>query len=68
MGLGRYEDAVEQNIKAIELEPDAAIVYDSLADNYIFLNRLDEAENALLTGERKLGPAGFSLTSYDIAF
>ncbi len=68
MGLGRYEDAIEQNKKAIELEPDAAIVYGSLADNYIFLNRLNEAENALLTGERKLDTAGFSLTRYDIAF
>jgi tetratricopeptide (TPR) repeat protein/predicted Ser/Thr protein kinase len=66
-GLGRYEDAVEQNKKAIELDPDAAIVYDSLADNYIFLNRLDDAENALLTGERKL-ERGFSVTRYDIAF
>ena len=42
VGLGRYEEAVEQNKKAIALDPDVAIGYVTLAYNYVYLDRLNK--------------------------
>ncbi len=68
-GLGRYEEAVEQNKKAIALDPDAALGYLNLADNYLYLDRLNTAESALQTAlERKPQFAASPVLLYDIAF
>ena len=68
-GLGRYDEAVEQNKKAIALNPDAAVVYITLAGNYLYLDRLNTAENALQTGlEREPQFAASPVLLYDIAF
>ncbi len=56
LGLGRYENAIEEDKKAIELDPDAGHrVCSSGRQLSSYLDRLNEAENALQTGpERKL--------------
>ncbi len=69
MGLGRYEDGVEQGKKAIELNPDVAAVYAGLASDYLYLDRLNEAENTLrVAAERKVDSADLSVLRYTIAF
>jgi tetratricopeptide (TPR) repeat protein len=66
---GKYERAVEEARKAIELDPDFAISYYLLAAGNQSLGRLDEAENALdLAARRKLEAPDFLLGRYDIAF
>jgi tetratricopeptide (TPR) repeat protein len=68
-GLGRYEEALEQNKKAIALDPDAAIGYFTLAGNYLYLNRLNTAENVLQTAlDRKPQFAASPVLLYNIAF
>jgi eukaryotic-like serine/threonine-protein kinase len=68
-GLGRYEEGVEQGKKAIELNPDVAVAYMGLAADYLYLDRLAEAENTLrIASERQLDSADASVLRYDIAF
>jgi eukaryotic-like serine/threonine-protein kinase len=43
--LGQHEKAAEQNRKALDLEPDDVLCYNNLAQEYIALNRLDEAKS-----------------------
>ncbi len=67
--LAKYEKAVEEGQKAIELDPDFAIAYNVLALNYISLDRLGEAENTLQrASERKLEIPDFLVNRYEIAF
>ena len=69
MGLGRYEDGVEQGKKAVELNPDVAAVYAGLASDYLYLDRLNEAENTLrVAAERKVDSTDLSVLRYTIAF
>ena len=66
---GKYEKAVEESKKAIELDPDFAIGYNILALSYAYLDRLGEAENALQrASERKLEIPDFLVERYDLAF
>lgn len=44
---GRFEGAIAEGRKAIELDPDFAIAYFNIAVNSVYLNRLDEAANVL---------------------
>jgi len=68
-GLGKYERAVEEAQKSIELDPDGAIAYVNLADDYQYLNRLAEAEAVLKKAEdRKLEMPDFLVLRYDLAF
>jgi DNA-binding winged helix-turn-helix (wHTH) protein/tetratricopeptide (TPR) repeat protein len=67
--IGKYEQAVEEAKKAIELDPDLAISYYLLASNYESLDRLGEAENTLQrASDRKLQIPDFLILRYDIAF
>jgi tetratricopeptide (TPR) repeat protein len=68
-GSGHYDKAVEEGLKAIELDPDYSIGYVNVTFAYIYLNRLPEAE-ALLNkaSERKIETNEFSLCRYFIAF
>jgi tetratricopeptide (TPR) repeat protein len=66
---GRFEQAIAEGRKAIELDPDFAIAYFNIAVNNVYLNRLDEAENVL----RRAAGQGleideFLMLDYDIAF
>ena len=67
--LGKYEKAVEEGKKVIELDPDFAIGYNVLAISYQYLDRLGEAENTLQrASERKLEVPDFLVDRYAIAF
>ena len=67
--FGKYEKAVEEARKLVELDPDFPIAYYHLAFNYAYLDRLEEAENALQrAAERKLEIPELSIQRYDIAF
>src|SRR5262249_39784963 len=68
-GLGKYERAVEEAQKVIELDPHAGIGYANLADDYLYLDRLTQAEEALLrAAEHKVEMPDFSALKYDIDF
>jgi len=66
---GKYEKAVEESKRAIELDPDFAIGYNILAASYAYLDRLSEAESTLQrASERKLEIPDFLVQRYDFAF
>ena len=68
-GSGHYEKAVEEGLKALEIDPDYAIGYANVAFAYIYLNRPSEAEALLRkASERKIEAVNFSLCRYFIAF
>jgi serine/threonine protein kinase len=67
-GTGRYEKAVEEGQKALELDPDFAIGYVNTAWAYVYQNRLAEAEAVLRkASERKIDLIHLSLCRYAIA-
>jgi tetratricopeptide (TPR) repeat protein len=66
---GRFEQAIAEGRKAIELDPDFSIAYFNIAVNNVYLNRLDEAENVLRRAAgRGLEIDEFLMLDYDIAF
>jgi eukaryotic-like serine/threonine-protein kinase len=66
---GRYEQALAEARKAIELDPDFAIVYYSLGVNNAYLGGLEEAEDAMNRATaRGLDTDEFIMLAYDIAF
>src|SRR3984885_4301386 len=68
-GTGRYETAVEEGLKALELDPDYSIGYENVAWDYIYLDRWSEAEALLLkASEHKVETADYSVIRYFIAF
>ena len=68
-GSGHFDTAVVEGQKAIELDPDFSIGYENVAWNYVYLNRLPEAEAVLRkASERKIEVTQFSLCRYSIAF
>jgi eukaryotic-like serine/threonine-protein kinase len=67
--VGRYQQAIVEARKAIELDPDFTIAYYNLGANNVYLGRLDEAENVL----RRAAGRGLEIDEYlmlehDIAF
>jgi eukaryotic-like serine/threonine-protein kinase len=67
--LGRYERAVEEGRTGIELAPDAYIGYYLLAYNFVYLDRLAEAEDLLRrTSERRMETPFLSHLRFDVAF
>ena len=68
-GCGRYEKAVEEGQKAIQMDPDFAIGYVNTVWAYVYQNRLAEAEEVLRkASERKIDVVDLSLCRYSIAF
>jgi DNA-binding winged helix-turn-helix (wHTH) protein len=66
---GRYEQAIAEARKAIEFDPDFAMAYFNLGVNNVYLNRPEEAENALRRAVgRGLDIDEFSMLQHDIAF
>jgi eukaryotic-like serine/threonine-protein kinase len=66
---GRYEKAAAESERAIELDPDLSMGYYNLGANNAYLDRLDEAENALRrAAARGLEIDEFIMLDYDIAF
>ncbi len=67
--FGKYEKAIEEDNKAIGIDPDFAIVYSNLAYSYQYLDRLREAEATLQQASgHKLQMSFFLVQRYDIAF
>jgi serine/threonine protein kinase len=67
--LGRYEKAVEEGHKVIELAPDTYTGYFLLGYNLVYLDRLVEAEDVLRrSSERKMEGPFLSLLRFDLAF
>ena len=67
--FGKYEKAVEESSKAIELDPDFAIAYSLLTVSYVALDRLGDAENTLQrASDGKLEVPDLSVVRYQIAF
>jgi serine/threonine protein kinase/tetratricopeptide (TPR) repeat protein len=68
-GTGRFEKAVEEGLKAIELDPNFAIGYENVAFAYLYLNRPLDAESLLgKASERKINIVQFALIRYFAAF
>ena len=67
--FGKYEKAVEESTKAVELDPDFAIGYSDLAFDNVYLDRLGQAEKILqLASARNLEASDALVLPYDIAF
>jgi len=67
--LGNPQKALEQAREAIRLEPNHALNYYNLGVDYIFLNRLEEAETVFRQAEeRKLENDGMPRARYLLAF
>ena len=68
-GSGHYDTAIEEGLKAIEIDPDFSIGYENVAWAYIYVNRLSDAEALLrMAAARKIEVIQFSLVRYAIAF
>jgi eukaryotic-like serine/threonine-protein kinase len=66
---GRYQQAIVEARKSIELDPDFVIGYYNLGVNNVYLDRLDEAENVLRRAAgRGLEIDEFLMLEHDIAF
>jgi DNA-binding winged helix-turn-helix (wHTH) protein/tetratricopeptide (TPR) repeat protein len=66
---GRYQQAIVEARRSIELDPDFAIGYYNLGVNNVYLNHLDEAENVLhRAAGRGVEIDEFIMLEHDIAF
>jgi DNA-binding winged helix-turn-helix (wHTH) protein/tetratricopeptide (TPR) repeat protein len=67
--LGRYEQAISEDLRAIELNPDYAVTYSNLMEVYTPLNRLEEAKATYGKAlERKLDGPFLHADKYVVAF
>jgi len=67
--FGKYEKAVEESRKVVEIDPDFALGYFQLAFSYTYLDRLEEAGGALQrASERKLEIPELLVQRFSIAF
>jgi tetratricopeptide (TPR) repeat protein len=67
--LGKFEKAVGESKKAIELDPDHAMAYANLAATYRFRNQLEEAERTVRRArDRKLEIPDFRIAGFYFAF
>ncbi len=67
--LGRFEKAVEEGKKCIEMNPDTSITYSNIAEAYVDLERLADAKAVLeRASARKLSIPEFNVIRYKIAF
>ena len=68
-GTGKYLKSIEEARKALALDPDFLPGYLNLAFGYVYLDRLDEAQDALRrAAERKLEIPDLLVSRYWIAF
>src|SRR5205814_5076029 len=67
--FGRFEKALEEAKKVVELDPDFAIGYNLVTVSYQALDRLEEASNTIQRAfERKIETPDLFVDQYDIAF
>jgi|SRR5579863_7007556 len=66
---GRYEKSVEELQKAIEIDPESVFAYALLGSDYLALERMEDAENAIALGTaRKLDSPQLAALRFDLAF
>ncbi len=51
--LGKFDEALKDNLEALRLGPDSWINYENCADSYMYLNRMDEAKALLHEASRR---------------
>ena len=67
--LGRYEKAISEDLKAIQLNPDYAVIYSNLMEVYTPLNRLEDAKATYRKAlERRLDGPYLHTDMYVVAF
>ena len=67
--LGKYERSIEEAKSGLGLEPKSPIVYGILANSYLSLGRLDQAEDVLRrASEHNFQRPDYSIWRYNIAF
>lgn len=67
--LGRYEQAITENLDAIRLNPDVAVVYSNLMEDYTPLNRFEDAKATYRQAvDRKLESPYLHADLYVVAF
>jgi serine/threonine protein kinase/predicted Zn-dependent protease len=67
--LGQYQKAAEEISASLRIEPDDAIAYENLTDDYLALNRIKDAEAALDEASRRnLDTSDLHLYRYHLAF
>ena len=67
--FGQYEKSVAETQEALRLEPNLAVGYGNLAQDYLSLNRPDDAKKMIeQAGERKLDGDFLHFAIYQIAF
>jgi len=67
--LGQYEKSITEINASLRLEPDSAIAYGNLADDYLALNRIKDAKAALdEVSKRNLDTPYLHLSRYHLAF
>jgi tetratricopeptide (TPR) repeat protein len=67
--MGKYEESIKEDGIALDIDSDFVPGYINLAYDYIFLDRLAEAENTLRrAAERKLEVPDILILEYELAF
>jgi eukaryotic-like serine/threonine-protein kinase len=67
--LGQYEKAAEETNASLSIEPDSAVAYGNLVEDYLALNRIKEAKAALDAASRhNLDTPDLHLDRYHLAF
>ena len=67
--LGQYEKAAEETNASLRIQPDDAIAYGNLADDYLALDRVKDAKADLGRGQQaQPGYSGPSPDRYHLAF
>jgi eukaryotic-like serine/threonine-protein kinase len=66
---GKYAMSIEAGKKALQLDPDEAILYHELASNFVALGRIEDAKNTLrIASDRNLNHPLLLVEAFDIAF
>ena len=67
--VGKFDQAEEAGRKAIEIDPEFAVIYGGLAYDYIYQDKLAEAEGVVqIAADRKLSSPDLWLLPYDLGF
>lgn len=67
--VGQYEKSAAETKESLNLEPDDSGSYGNLADDYLALNRLEDAKQVLAeAGKRNLDSPDIHLYRYHVAF
>src|SRR5581483_3882378 len=69
IAFGRYDDAIRETREAERIDPDTAVSYGNLAEDYVFANHLDLAKAAFdEASSRKLVSGDLLRGKYGLAF